>query len=67
MDNHLYAMLMEYAECELIPRFQAEYAKYGKMKLCQSYAEMKDFCTALNAIARWSGHRKVTPSSFVNS
>lgn len=66
MDNHLYAMLIEYAECELIPRFQAEYKEHGKLKLCPSYEEVKALCTALNAIAKFAGYRKVTPSSFVN-
>lgn len=65
MDNHLYAMVLEYATCNLIPRFQSEYKEHGKLNLCPSYAEVKDLCTALNAIANWSGHRKVTPSSFV--
>lgn len=66
MDNHLYAMLMEYAECGLIPKFQAEYREYGKMNLCPSYEEVKALCTALNAIAKFAGYRKVTPFSFVN-
>ena len=65
MDDHLYAMVMEYAECDLIPRFQAEYREHGKMNLCPSYEEMQDLCTAVNAIAKWSGHSKVTPSDFV--
>ena len=66
MDDHLYSMVMEYAECELLPRFCQEYAEHGKMNLCPSYEEVKDLCTAVNAIAKWSGHSKVTPSDFVN-
>ena len=65
MDDHLYSLVMDYAECDLIPRFQTEYKELGKMNLCPSYEEMKDLCTAVNAIAKWSGHSKVTPSDFV--
>lgn len=65
MDDHLYDAIMSYAELELIPRFQTEYKELGKMKLCPSYEEVKDLCTALNAVAKWSGNRKVTPSIFV--
>lgn len=66
MDDHMYDILMDYAECDIIPRFQAEYKEYRKMSLCPSYAEMQDLCTALNAIAKYAGYSKVTPSSFVN-
>lgn len=65
MDDHMYDILMDYAECDIIPRFQAEYKEYRKMRLCPSYAEMQDLCTALNAIAKYAGYRKVTPSEFV--
>ena len=43
-----------------------EYKEYRKMSLCPSYAEMQDLCTALNAVAKYAGYSKVTPSSFVN-
>ena len=55
MDDHLYDIVMDYAECDIIPRFQAEYKEYRKMRLCPSYAEMQDLCTALNAIAKNAG------------
>lgn len=61
----MYDLLMDYAECDIIPRFKSEYKEYRKMRLCPSYAEMQDLCTALNAIAKWAGYRKVTPSEFV--
>lgn len=66
MDDHLYEAMYSYAELELIPRFQTEYKELGKMKLCPSYQEMKDLCSALNAVAKWSGNSKVTPSIFVD-
>ena len=66
MDDHFYDIMMDYAECDIIPRFQSEYKEYKKMRLCPSYAEMQDLCTALNAVAKYAGYSKVTPSSFVN-
>ena len=66
MDDHMYDLVMEYAECDIIPRFKKEYQEHRKMNLCPSYQEMKDLCTALNAMAKYAGYRKVTPSSFVN-
>lgn len=65
MDDHMYDQMMSYAECELIPRFQEEYAKTGKLSDCPSYEEMQDLCTALNAVGKWAGYDKVTPSTFV--
>lgn len=65
MDDHVYMRVLEYAECELIPRFQEEYRQCHKVTKCASYEEMKDLCTALNAIAPWAGMEKRTPSSFV--
>ena len=65
MDDHMYDQMMSYAECDLIPRFQAEYANKGVLSKCDSYEEMKDLCTALNAVAKWAGYGKVTPSSFI--
>lgn len=65
MDDHMYNQMIAYAECDLIPRFQAEYAEKGKMKNCDSYEEMKDLCIALNAVGRWAGFEKVTPKSFL--
>lgn len=66
MDDHMYDILLDYAECDIIPRFKKEYQEHRKMNLCPSYQEMKDLCTALNAIAKYAGYSKVTPSSFVN-
>ena len=65
MDDHVYEQVMSYAECDLIPRFIDEYKECGKVKACASYEEIKDLCTALNAIAKWAGYDKVTPSSFL--
>lgn len=65
MDDHMYDQMMNYAECELIPRFQKEYAEKGIMKNCDSYKEIQDLCIALNAVAPWAGYSKVTPSTFI--
>lgn len=65
MDDHMYDSIRDYAECELIPRFQEEYRQYGKMSACPSYQEMQDLCTALNAVAPYAGYDKVTPSHFI--
>lgn len=65
MDDHVYMSVLEYAECDLIPRFQSEYKECGKVAKCDSYEEIRDLCTALNAIAPWAGMERVTPSSFI--
>lgn len=65
MDDHVYMYVLEYAELDLIPRFKEEYKACGKVTKCESYEEMQDLCTALNALAKWAGFDKVTPSSFV--
>lgn len=64
MDDHVYMRVLEYAELDLIPRFQAEYKDCGRVTACESYEEIKDLCTALNAIAPWAGFDRVTPSNF---
>ena len=66
MDDHFYDIMMDYAQCDIIPRFQSEYKEYKKMRLCPSYAEMQDLCTALNAVAKWAGYSKVTTYNFIN-
>lgn len=65
MDDHMYDSMMSYAECDLIPRFQEEYGKHGTLAACPSYQEIKDLCTALNAVAPYAGYDKVTPRSFI--
>jgi hypothetical protein len=65
MDDHVYESVLDYAECELIPRFQEEYSKCHKVTACESYEEMQDLCTALNAIGKWAGMEKKTPKSFI--
>lgn len=65
MDDHMYDYMLEYAECDLIPRFQNEYKKCGKLSACDSYKEMQDLCIALNAVAPYAGYGRVTPSSFI--
>lgn len=65
MDDHMYDNVMNYAECDLIPRFQKEYKEKGTIKNCDSYKEIKALCIALNAIAPYAGYEKVTPSSFL--
>lgn len=65
MDDHMYDWIKHYAECELIPRFQAEYEKYQVLKTCPSYEEMQALCVALNAVAPYAGYASVSPSDFV--
>ena len=65
MDDHMYEEMMSYAECELVPRFKKEYQEHGTMEACPSCQEMKDLCTALNAVASYAGYSKVTPKRFV--
>ena len=65
MDDHVYEQVMSYAECELLPRFREECKHSRKITECASYEEVKDLCTALNAIAKWAGYDRVTPSSFL--
>lgn len=65
MDDHMYDEMLSYARCELIPRFQKEYAATHKAAACDSYEEMKDLCTALNAVAKWAGYSRVTPMKFI--
>lgn len=65
MDDHMYEMMMHYAKCELIPRFQDEYEKCQALKKCASYGEMQALCVALNAVAPYAGYSSVSPSDFV--
>lgn len=65
MDDHMYDEMLSYAECELIPRFQNEYEEYKQVSKCPSYKEMKDLCTALNAVAPYAGYKRRTPTSFI--
>ena len=66
MDDHMYNLMMNYAQCELIPRFQSEYEECKAMNKCPSYEEIKDLCVALNAVASWAGYNKVTPSDLLD-
>ena len=50
MDDHVYTQVLEYAECDLIPRFNEEYRKCGNIKACESYEEISDLCKILNTI-----------------
>ncbi len=71
MDDHIYEMLLDYAKCELIPRFRNEYEAqvtkigHGLMSRCDSYREMQALCQALNAIAPYAGFSKVSPRKFI--
>ena len=65
MDDHMYDAMLDYAECELIPRFRKEYQEHGTMAACPNYQEMKDLCTALNAVAPYAGYPRVTPGSLL--
>ena len=65
MDDHMYDDMLDYAACELIPRFRKEYQEHGTMAACPSYQEMKALCTALNAVAPYAGYPKVSPGSLL--
>ncbi len=68
MDDHVYTQVLEYAECDLIPRFNEEYRMCGNIKACASYEEISDLCKILNTIAKYtSGIAKVTPKGFIES
>ena len=68
MDDHVYTQVLEYAECDLIPRFNEEYRKCGNIKACESYEEISDLCKILNTIAKYTGGiAKVTPKGFIES
>lgn len=40
----MYDWMKHCAECELVPRFQAEYEKCQVLKECPSYEEMQALC-----------------------
>lgn len=65
MDDHMWEMIMDYAECELIPRFQEEYRAVRRIESCPSNKEIEDLCKLLNVVSTWSGHARVTPGSFL--
>ena len=65
MGDHLYENVMDYAECELIPRFQDECSQYQRFTDCPSYEEMKDFCNVLNIIGKYCGMSKLFLSDFI--
>lgn len=58
MDDHLFDMVWDYGQCELIPRFNADYKKYGTAAACPSYPEIKDYCKVLNVLIKWDYTRK---------
>ena len=65
MDDHLYYSVKEYAECELIPRFEEEYRQHKKVSKCPSYEEMKDLCNVLTTIGKWAGFGKVKVTDYI--
>lgn len=65
MDDHMYEYILNYAECELIPRFQKECSECGVIKKCKSYEEIKALCVVLNAIAPYAGVYRKQPASFL--
>lgn len=66
MDDHMYEDVFNYAKCELIPRFQEEYLEYKKITKCPSYLEIKDLCTVLNIVSKYSGHNHLVPLNFID-
>lgn len=68
MDDHFFDRIMSYAECELIPRFQDEFSRFGSLAACPSYSEMQDFCKILNIAGKWafgSHSNHWSPSDFI--
>lgn len=65
MDDHMYYWVRDYAECELIPRFEDECRHHNKVTECPSYEEMRDFCEVLNRIGKWAGFNPVKVTDYV--
>lgn len=65
MDDHVYTIIRDYAEADLLPTFRAEYETSGRLEDCESYEEVKALCRALNIIAPYAGYERVTPKDFV--
>lgn len=65
MDDHMYDNLLDYAKCDLIPRFKNEYKVNSVMSECASYEEVQVFCKALNMIGNWLGYEKMTPKRII--
>lgn len=61
----MYENILSYAKCELIPRFQMEFSEYKKISNCPSYEEMKDLCSVLNLVAKYTAYNKQTPIDFI--
>ena len=65
MNELLYETMLELAADDLIPRLLAELEESKKLRACPSYAEVSDFCRALNLVALWAGMPKMTPKALV--
>ncbi len=65
MNKRMYQAMLELAGEELLPRVLSELREGKNLRACPSYAELKDFCRALNLVALWCGVSKVTPKLLV--
>ena len=65
MNKRMYQAMLDLAGKDLMKRILFELSETKKLRDCPSYAELSDFCKALNLVALWSGVAKVTPKTLV--
>ena len=65
MNKSVYRVMLDLAGGDLMQRILSELSETKKLRDCPSYAELSDFCKALNLVALWSGMPKVTPKKLV--
>ena len=65
MNKAMYQAMLDLAGKDLMQRVLSELSEAKKLRDCPSYAELSDFCKALNLVALWSGVAKTTPKKLV--
>ena len=65
MNKAMYQAMLDLAGKDLMKRILFELSETKKLRECPSYAELSDFCKALNLVALWSGVAKTTPKKLV--
>ena len=65
MNKSMYRVMLDLAGGDLLQRVLSEFEETKTLKACPSYAELRDFCKALNLVALWSGVPKTTPKKLV--